>query len=121
MERENVWDYPRPPRVEWGLSSIRIAFGGRTIAETSEAWRVLETSHPSDYYLPRNACTCEILPSIRQSFCEWKGMAAYWSRWVGGHIARDCAWSYPDSTPEFEAIRDHLRLSGCDGGLFRRR
>jgi uncharacterized protein (DUF427 family) len=47
---ENVWDYPRPPALERVSKPIRIVFSGQTIAETSAAWRVLETSHPPVYY-----------------------------------------------------------------------
>ena len=44
--QESVWDYPRPPRVEQSSSKIEVKLGGKTIASTTRAWRVLETSHP---------------------------------------------------------------------------
>ena len=44
--QESVWDYPRPPRVEQSSSKIEVELGGKTIATTTRAWRVLETSHP---------------------------------------------------------------------------
>ena len=53
--QESVWDYPRPPRLETFAGSITIELGGETIASTDRAWRVLETSHPPTYYLPRTA------------------------------------------------------------------
>jgi len=55
--QETVWDYPRPPRLEPFLGSITVELGGKTIALTNHAWRVLETSHPPTYYLPRDACS----------------------------------------------------------------
>jgi len=50
--QESVWDYPRPPRLEPSPRHIEIVFGGITVADTRQAWRVLETSHPPVYYIP---------------------------------------------------------------------
>ena len=111
MELERVWDYPRPPRLEPVAAAVRIVFAGQTVVDTGAAWRVLETSHPPVYYIPPAAFACEVLPGRkRQSFCEWKGLARYWSFRVGAREACDCAWSYPDPTPAFAAIRDHLAV-----------
>ena len=110
MMRENVWDYPRPPTVEPVPQLIRIVFAGRTIVETTDAKRVLETSHPPVYYLPREAFQCDVLPTGRTSFCEWKGRARYWSLREAGETAADCAWSYPTPTLSFAIIRDHLAV-----------
>ncbi|MFC0386817.1 DUF427 domain-containing protein [Muricoccus vinaceus] len=108
---ENVWDYPRPPALEPITKPIRIEFAGRIIAATEGALRVLETSHPPVYYLPRAAFTgCTLEPAPGRSFCEWKGEANYWSIWVGNRVAERAAWSYPDPTPAFAAIRDHLAV-----------
>jgi uncharacterized protein (DUF427 family) len=107
--QESVWDYPRPPRVEESGRLVRVEFGGQVVAETRRARRVLETSHPPVYYIPREDVRGEFLrPSTRSSFCEWKGRAAYHSLEVDGHRSPDAAWSYPDPTPAFESIRDHL-------------
>ena len=110
MKPENVWDYPRPPRAEPVGERLRIVFAGVVIAETAAAVRVLETSHPPVYYLPREAFACEILPSERQSYCEWKGMARYLSFRTRGSEALDCAWTYPAPTASFAAIRDHVAV-----------
>ena len=46
-----MWDYPRPPRLEPD-AEIRVRSAGRSSRLTSAALRVLETSHPPNYYLP---------------------------------------------------------------------
>jgi len=108
---ENVWDYPRPPALEAAAKPIRIEFAGRTIATTEAAFRVLETSHPPVYYLPRVAFTgCTLEPAPGSSFCEWKGEASYWNIRAGDRVAERVAWSYLDPAPAFEAIRDHLAV-----------
>ncbi len=108
---ENVWDYPRPPALEPVPKPVRIVFAGRTIADTETAFRVLETSHPPVYYLPPSAfIDCTLEPAAGGSLCEWKGQARYWTIRAGDQAAERAAWSYPDPSPGFEAIRDHLAV-----------
>ncbi len=107
--QESVWDYPRPPIVVPADQPIRVEVAGRTIAESTRALRVLETSQAPAYYLPPDDVAMELLEATpSRTFCEWKGLARYWSVRVGDVVRRDAAWSYPDPTPRFEAIRDHL-------------
>lgn len=107
--QESVWDYPRPPRLEPVPVCIRIEFAGQVIAQTSSAWRILETSHPPTYYLPPEDVRRDCLePAPGSSFCEWKGQARYWSVRVGARMARSVAWSYPRPTAPYAALRDHL-------------
>ena len=110
MERERVWDYPRPPRLGPVRQGVRLVLAGRAIARTRHAKRVLATTHPPVYYLPRECFSCTIESSARRSFCEFKGPAAYWSLREGDRLAEDCAWSYPDPSPAFAALRDHLAV-----------
>ena len=71
---ESVWDYPRPPRLEASQRRVRVEFAGEVIAETTRAYRVLETSHPPVYYIPPEDVRSETLrPSRQHSFCECKG------------------------------------------------
>ena len=44
MNKESVWEYPRPPRAEPTSKRIGVYFGGELVAETSRAVQVLETS-----------------------------------------------------------------------------
>lgn len=112
---ERVADYPRPPRLERSPRRIRILLGGETIADTRAAWRVLETFHPPNWYLPQVAFRPGVLrPAAGSSLCEWKGQARYWTLAAGGQVAEGAGWSYPDPTPDFAPIRDHLAVyAGC--------
>ncbi|MGH2897932.1 MAG: DUF427 domain-containing protein, partial [Solirubrobacteraceae bacterium] len=49
---ESVWDYPRPPRLEPCPRRVRIELGGVTVADSTAALRILETSHPPAIYVP---------------------------------------------------------------------
>jgi uncharacterized protein (DUF427 family) len=106
MCAESVWDYPRPPRVEPTSRRIRVIHGGVTLVDTTDAVRVLETSHPPTYYVPRGAVAVAVLsPSGgRTSVCEWKGTATYLDVVVPGRRAARAAWMFPAPRPGFEAI-----------------
>jgi uncharacterized protein (DUF427 family) len=107
--QESVWDYPRPPRVEPSTSHVVVVHRGVTIADTTAAVRVLETSQPPAYYLPRDDIATELLaPSATRTFCEWKGTASYFDLRVGEDVVADAAWTYLDPTPGFDAIRGSL-------------
>ncbi len=111
LPSERVWDYPRPPRLEPVSQRVRIVLGGQTIADTGAALRVLETSHPPTYYLPPDAFAPGVLvASARSSFCEWKGRTRYWSLRTAGRTVPDVGWSYPDPSPAFAALRDHVAV-----------
>ena len=113
--QESVWDYPRPPRLETFEGEITVELGGEVIAATRQAWRVLETSHPPTYYLPRSAFRDGVLrPVPGSSWCEWKGRARYFDLVTADRVARRAAWNYPDPSPGFEAISDALAVMAAD-------
>jgi uncharacterized protein (DUF427 family) len=103
--QESVWDYPRPPRCEPTSAAISVEFGGVVVANSSRAWRVLETSQPPAYYLPPDDVDTSLLADCtQQSFCEWKGMATYSDVVVGDRRAAGATWRYLDPTPAFVDI-----------------
>jgi uncharacterized protein (DUF427 family) len=108
--QESVWDYPRPPRVEPCADTIRVVFNEVTVAETTKAYRVLETSHPPAYYIPQDDIRMDLLARVPgyQTFCEFKGVASYWTITVGERAALKAAWSYAAPSAGYEAISDHL-------------
>ena len=103
--QESVWDYPRPPRLEQCGSQVEGVFGGVTIAVTRAPLRVLETSHPPNYYFPPDSVIPGIFRgSIKTSWCEWKGEARYFSVVHRGKAVADAVWYYPDPLPGYEAL-----------------
>ncbi|MGV1007697.1 MAG: DUF427 domain-containing protein [Dermatophilaceae bacterium] len=107
----SVWDYPRPPMVVPSSERIRVVLGGQVIAEATAALRVLETSHPPTYYLPAGAFRNGALrPTRGSTWCEWKGRAAYFDLVAGDRVAPSAAWTYPDPSPGFEALRDQVAV-----------
>lgn len=107
--QESVWDYPRPPRVEPTHERIRVVFNGIVIAETTNAKRVLETSHPPTYYIPIEDVKGDYLNQTpRRTFCEFKGAATYYTVTVNGQTAVNAGWTYTTPNRGFEAIKDHI-------------
>ena len=125
--QESVWDYPRPPRLEATDKRIVVEFAGKKIAETTRAFRVLETSHPPVYYIPLGDIDRSVLAlSSGSSFCEFKGRASYYDVETDGRTAKQAAWYYPEPTGTFEPIRDYVafypgRMDRClvDGEVVR--
>ncbi len=108
---ESVWDYPRPPRVAPDARRVTVTLGGVVVADTTRALRVLETSHPPTFYLPRaDFAEGALRPAAGASFCEWKGHAAYLDIVGGETVAARAAWFYPEPVPAFAALRDHVAL-----------
>lgn len=110
LQAENVQTYPRPPALEPVPQRIRIWLGDTLIVSTTDALRVLETHHAPTYYIPRAAIGAEVTPAPGRSFCEWKGVARYWTLRAGGVTAPRCAWDYPEPAAAFAALAGHLAL-----------
>lgn len=130
----NVYSFPRPPLCEKTPRHLQIKWKNQIIADTKDAYWVLETTHPpsmfphlppsslhqtplkgelnkhSAYYLPPASLSLPLFPSPHTSFCEWKGPATY------HHIAdpstneviKNKIWSYDDPTPAFRGIKGYL-------------
>ncbi len=119
-QKESVWDYPRPPRVESVVDRVRVQFAGEWIADSLQALRVLETSHPPTYYLPPTDIQMEYLQQVQgyRTFCEWKGQASYYDLALGERRSTRAAWFYANPSHGYQALKDHVafypnRVDAC--------
>lgn len=117
--QESAWDYPRPPALEPTVAHLVVVLGGETVADTRRGYRVLETSHPPNYYLPPDDIAPGVLvPAEGASFCEWKGRARYHTVRAGGREEVAAAWSYDAPSPRFAPIAGYVafypaRMDAC--------
>lgn len=117
--QESVWDYPRPPRIEKTSKRIRVIFNGEVVADTTNAYRILETSHPPTYYIPQEDINMTLLTQTnRRTVCEFKGAATYWTIQAGDRKAENSAWSYAVPNPGYVDAKDHIcfyasRMDAC--------
>lgn len=106
--QESVWDYPRPPKLMPDGRLVEVFYGDQVLASSSRTCRVLETASPPSFYIHPKDVNWKLLTSAtRNSVCEWKGLAKYWTlssnpKWsfVG--------WSYPEPKSAFFQIRDYI-------------
>jgi len=98
---------------------VRVELGGVTVADSTNALRVLETSHPPTIYVPPGDIAAGCLTAAAgRSFCEWKGIARYFDVVAGGRREAAAGWAYPDPAAPYEALRDHVafypgRMDAC--------
>ena len=98
---------------------VAIDLGGRRIAETRRALRVLETSHPPGYCLPLADVARGVLrPGPGGTWCEFKGQATYFDVVSGEVVAQHAGWHNPQPARGYEALVGHVafypaRMDAC--------
>jgi uncharacterized protein (DUF427 family) len=107
-EDEAIAGHPRDPyhRVDVRRSTrrVRIEVDGEAVAETTSPRLLFETNLPLRFYLPREDIVVPLHPSVRRSYCPYKGEASYWSADVAGRRRDDLGWSYEQPLPDVAAI-----------------
>jgi uncharacterized protein (DUF427 family) len=92
---ESVWDYPRPPLLVRDTRHVVVRLGSIVVAESRSGLRLLETSHPPTWYVPRvDVASPSLARASGGSFCEWKGQASYFDVVGAGGRVSGAAWSY---------------------------
>ena len=105
----SVWGFPRQAIAKRCAAHVRIEHGGHLIVDTRASACTVETSHSPSYYIPPNGLTAGVLRSVGAgSSCEWKGSATYWAVVIDAVALPRVCWSYPDPTPTFAMLRDHV-------------
>lgn len=112
-EDEEIFGHPRDPytRVDVRETSrnLRVTLDGEVLAESRRPKLLFETSLPPRLYVPRaDLRTDRLVRSHTESYCPYKGRAAWWSTRVGDELVADVGWSYADPFPEASKIRDHV-------------
>jgi uncharacterized protein (DUF427 family) len=94
--------------IEPSVKRVRSFLAGQAVADTVRARLVWENPHYPAYYLPRGDVRMELLvPSLRREPRPF-GDARFFDVAVGGRVARDAAWSFPDSP--IDELRDLVRI-----------
>jgi len=107
--QESVWDYPRPPVCKEAKGrKVVVKFGEQVVAETDRAWRMMETSHPPTWYIPKEDISMKYLKpaNAMKTTCEFKGQAVYYDVTVGTKTAKMTCWSYPTPADDQKVIKN---------------
>jgi uncharacterized protein (DUF427 family) len=88
---------------------VRVVFGGVTVADSTAALRVEETSHGPVHYLPEKDIRIDLMHRTdHHTRCPYKGEASYWTIEVpdsgGVRRAENAVWGYPTPYDEVTGI-----------------
>jgi uncharacterized protein (DUF427 family) len=88
---------------------LRVEVAGETLVDTDDTVILFETSlDPRLYVAPALVRTDLLRPSETTSYCNYKGVATWWSAEIGDAVVEDVAWSYDDPLPESTQIKGYL-------------
>ena len=92
---------PRPSDFDRAASAARARqFNGRTVADTTRALVLRETTYKPVFYIPREDADMTAFERTSHStHCPYKGDASYYSIRVGDKLAENAIWSYEQPFP----------------------
>jgi uncharacterized protein (DUF427 family) len=98
-----------PITVAPNPNRIVVTLGGRTIAESTRALTMQESTYPPVHYIPREDVDMALLEyTAHATHCPYKGDAAYYSIAVDGHAAENAVWTYEAPYDAVATIKGHL-------------
>lgn len=98
-----------PITIERNDKRVIVTVGGRAIADTRNALTLRESNYPPIQYIPRQDVDMAALErSATQTYCPYKGEAAYFSIPGGGKRSTDAIWTYEAPYEAVAGIKDHL-------------
>ena len=101
--RDHVLFFEDSPR------RVRVVFGGETVADSRHVKLMHEAGLLPVYYFPEVDVRKDLLEeSDHTTHCPFKGDASYWSVRVGGHIAENAVWGYPEPLEEAPPLAGYL-------------
>jgi len=98
-----------PITVERNPARVVVSVDGQVIADTRESLVLREASYPPVQYIPRKDVDLSALERTdNETYCPYKGDAAYYSIAVGEKPAENAVWTYEAPYPAVAEIVDHL-------------
>jgi uncharacterized protein (DUF427 family) len=84
---------------------VRVKLNGEWIADSTDMVLMYESGHLPVYYFPVKDMRLELLhPTDHTSYCQYKGVASYWSIRAGGQESENAVWTYQEPYDEMTAI-----------------
>jgi uncharacterized protein (DUF427 family) len=98
---------------------LRVDVAGTTLVDTDDTVIVFETAlEPRLYVNPSHVRTELLRRTDSSTYCNYKGVATYWSAVVGNAEVEDVAWSYQDPPPESLPIKGFLSFDAARAEIF---
>ncbi|MGA9017397.1 MAG: DUF427 domain-containing protein [Candidatus Cybelea sp.] len=109
MKTVKIPNSEHPITIEPNRSRVRITVAGRVVADTARALTLRESDYLPVQYVPGDDVDMSLLErSDNQSYCPYKGDAAYYSIAVGGGRGKNAVWTYEAPYAAVAEIKDHL-------------
>jgi uncharacterized protein (DUF427 family) len=101
---------PRHPiTVAPAGARIVVRIAGRVIADSSAALTLNEANYPAVHYVPREDVDMSALERTSlQSYCPFKGDAAYFSIPEAGERGVNAVWTYEEPYDAVSPIKNYL-------------
>jgi len=98
-----------PITVEPTTETVTVVFNGKTIAQSSNALKMQESTYKPVYYVPMGDVDQKVITKTAHStHCPYKGDASYYTVSVGIESAENAIWTYEDPFPAVASIKDHV-------------
>jgi uncharacterized protein (DUF427 family) len=98
-----------PISIEPSPRRVRVMFNGRTVADTTRALVLRETTYKPVFYIPRDDVDMAAFErSSHSTHCPYKGDASYFSIRVGDRLSENAIWSYEQPFPAMAEIKEWL-------------
>ncbi|MDR3399564.1 MAG: DUF427 domain-containing protein [Pandoraea sp.] len=98
-----------PITVTPETSRVVVRANGKAIADTRDALTLREASYPAVQYIPRkDVDMSRLVRSTHQTYCPYKGEAAYYSIADMGDAGKNVVWTYEHPFDAVKEIAEHL-------------
>jgi uncharacterized protein (DUF427 family) len=109
MKTVKIPNSGHPITVERNSLRVRVTVAGRVIADTTRALTLRESDYLPVQYVPRDDVDMSVLErSDNQSYCPFKGDAAYYSITIGGGRGENAVWTYEAPYEAVAEIKEYL-------------
>jgi uncharacterized protein (DUF427 family) len=98
-----------PITIEKNPDRVVVKVAGQVVADSREALSLQEASYPAVQYIPRkDVAMAELERTDLETYCPYKGEAAYYSITPGGEKTVNAVWTYEAPYESVADIQDHL-------------
>ena len=109
MKAVKIPNSQHPIAIERSGSRVLVTVAGRVVADTTRALTLRESDYSPVLYVPREDVDMSLLQrSDNQSYCPYKGDAAYYSIALGGGRGENAVWTYEAPYDAVAEIKEHL-------------
>jgi uncharacterized protein (DUF427 family) len=109
MKTVKIPNSEHPITIERNTSRVRVTTAGRVVADTTRALTLRESDYAPVQYVPRADVDMSMLErSDNQSYCPYKGDAAYYSITAGGSRGKNAVWTYEAPYDAVAEIKEYV-------------